>query len=93
MPNRPPTHRSKHPPARRPNANARGYDWRWRKASKLFLGAHPFCAECERRDIIAEARLVDHKIPHRGNERLFWDETNWQGLCFPCHTKKTAQGQ
>nr|WP_246413968.1 HNH endonuclease [Martelella radicis] len=31
------------------------------------------------------AALVDHKIPHRGDQRLFWDRTNWQPLCHHCH--------
>jgi len=44
------------------------------------------------------ARLVlgtqtDHIIPHRGDQALFWDETNWQRLCLPCHSRKTLEGQ
>lgn len=35
---------------------------------------------------------VDHVIPHRGNERLFWNEQNWQALCYECHSQKTASG-
>lgn len=35
------------------------------------------------------ATVVDHIIPHRGNEELFWDEDNWQGLCKRCHDRKT----
>ncbi|HEX9813297.1 MAG TPA: hypothetical protein VGA88_14575 [Burkholderiales bacterium] len=31
------------------------------------------------------ARNVDHKIPHNGDPVLFWDESNWQGLCDNCH--------
>jgi len=34
---------------------------------------------------------VDHIIPHRGDEKLFWDETNWQALCHECHGVKTAK--
>ncbi len=34
------------------------------------------------------ARVVDHVIPHRGDQQLFWDvEGNWQGLCFPHHNR------
>ena len=33
-------------------------------------------------------RLVcDHVQPHRGDERLFWDKSNLQTLCKPCHDK------
>lgn len=47
------------------------------------------CADCR----LAEATVVDHVRPHRGDRRLFWDRTNWQALCAPCHNKKTAAGQ
>ena len=29
--------------------------------------------------------VADHKVPHRGNPRLFWDEANLQTLCKACH--------
>lgn len=28
---------------------------------------------------------VDHRQPHHGDERLFWDEDNLQCLCKACH--------
>ncbi len=31
------------------------------------------------------ATVVDHKIPHKGDETLFWDRKNWQSLCKPHH--------
>lgn len=42
------------------------------------------------------ARLVaDHKTPHRGDARLFWDLDNLQTLCAdPCHNSvKQAEEQ
>ncbi len=34
------------------------------------------------------AQLVaDHRTPHRGDERLFWDADNLQCLCKPCHDR------
>jgi 5-methylcytosine-specific restriction enzyme A len=35
----------------------------------------------------------DHKLPHKGDAALFWDEDNCQTLCAdPCHNKhKQAQ--
>lgn len=24
-----------------------------------------------------------------GDSKLFWDRTNWQSLCKPCHDRKT----
>jgi len=29
--------------------------------------------------------VVDHKIPHRGNPELFWDERNLQSVCKRWH--------
>lgn len=64
---------------------------RWRKARASFLKRHPLCAEHEAKGQIVSATVVDHKIPHKGDEQLFWDEDNWQGLCVPCHNRKTAK--
>lgn len=33
---------------------------------------------------------MDHIIPHRGDQKLFWDKTNWQAMSGPCHSRKTA---
>ncbi|WP_368028316.1 HNH endonuclease signature motif containing protein [Paenibacillus sp. DCT19] len=34
--------------------------------------------------------MVDHIVPHKGDEGLFWDSTNWQALCKRCHDIKTV---
>jgi 5-methylcytosine-specific restriction protein A len=72
---------------RRPTAQQRGYDSKWRKESRAFL-ARPenrLCAcGCGR---IADC--VDHIIPHRGDRKLFWDRANWQPLASsPCHASR-----
>ena len=59
---------------------------RWTKASREFLSQHPVCVRCG-----APATAVDHIIPHRGDESLFWDSGNWQPLCFKCHQLKTLE--
>ncbi|MEG0126599.1 MAG: HNH endonuclease signature motif containing protein [Clostridia bacterium] len=76
----------------RGGANERGYDSRWRKARTLYLRKHPLCAECRRNGVLTPATVVDHIVPHRGDERLFWDEANWQPLCKTCHDQKTGKG-
>jgi len=77
----------------RGTASQRGYDARWRRASKLYLAEHPLCALCakETPPVIRAAVLVDHIIPHRGDYALFWDESNWQSSCKECHDIKTAK--
>jgi 5-methylcytosine-specific restriction protein A len=77
--------------AARPTARQRGYGARWEKARKAWLAAHPLCALCERHGRIKGAGIVDHIRPHRGDMGLFWDSTNWQSLCKPCHDIKTAR--
>jgi 5-methylcytosine-specific restriction protein A len=37
------------------------------------------------------ATELDHIIPHKGNNELFWDESNHQGLCKHHHSLKTAK--
>jgi hypothetical protein len=61
----------------RPSAARRGYGRRWRKARAAFLAAHPLCAACWMQGRVVAATVVDHVMPHKGDARLFWDETNW----------------
>lgn len=72
---------------RRPNAHDRGYDSKWKRESKAFL-ARPenrLCAcGCGR-----AANMVDHIIPHKGDRKLFWSQSNWQPLASsPCHNSR-----
>ncbi len=75
----------------RGTAAQRGYDARWRKARLRYLRQYPLCAECERQRKLTAANVVDHKIPHKGDYDLFWDESNWQPLCKQCHDRKTVK--
>jgi len=81
----PPKERERRWDKARPSAAKRGYTDQWRKMSKAFLGKHPLCKMCESHGQLTEAKEVDHIIPHRGNMTLFWDQSNWQGLCSNCH--------
>ncbi|MGP5435681.1 HNH endonuclease [Psychrobacter alimentarius] len=72
------------------SASQRGYDVRWRSARELFLADEPLCRNCMLQNIIKGADVVDHIIPHRGDHELFWDQTNWQPLCYSCHSIKTT---
>ena len=76
----------------RGGADARGYNARWRRERDVFLQLHPLCAECMREGKLTPATVVDHIIPHRGDQRLFWDQANWQPLCKDCHDRKTGEG-
>ena len=75
---------------RRGTPTERGYDSRWQKARLLYLSEHPLCVMCLAHDTVTAGTTVDHVIPHKGNQELFWNESNWQTLCTSCHSKKTA---
>lgn len=77
--------------AQRGTAHQRGYNRRWQKARITYLSRHPLCKHCEDGDLVVAATVVDHIVPHKGDQDLFWDSGNWQPLCKPCHDKKTAR--
>ena len=66
---------------------------RWVKARARWLKEHPFCTDYfgDHNGSLVVANTVDHRIPHKGDEVLFWDEGNWQSMCRTCHNKKTAK--
>ena len=67
------------------------YGNRWQRARKHYLAGHPLCIQCLAEDRLVPATEVDHILPHKGDQQLFWDEMNWQALCKPCHSRKTAK--
>jgi 5-methylcytosine-specific restriction endonuclease McrA len=67
----------------------RGYDRKWQVASRAFL-AEPGNRRCAC-GCGQAAEVVDHKTPHRGDQRLFWDRRNWQPMTKGCHSRKTAR--
>ena len=101
MPSKPPVHRpvgvrsaaevKRELDRQRPSAARRGYGRRWRKARAAFLACHPLCAACRAQGRVVPATVVDHVVPHRGDQKLFWDESNWEPFCKPCHDAKTAR--
>lgn len=65
----------------RKTANQRGYNYRWQIERVHFLNRNPLCKYCQREGVIEAATVVDHIIPHKGDQALFWDSNNWQALC------------
>ncbi len=66
------------------------YGRRWKKAARLFLLHNPLCCECSTDKRPVRANTVDHKVAHKGDLALFWDQSNWQPMCATCHSIKTA---
>ncbi len=67
------------------SSTARGYGYKWQQYREQYLAQHPLCVMCTARGLVTAATVVDHKVPHRGDERLFWDPNNHQSLCKPDH--------
>jgi 5-methylcytosine-specific restriction protein A len=67
----------------------------WRRAVAQWIAEDPdvraFCAECQAEGRMVLAEETDHIRPHRGDDALFWDRTNWRRLCRSHHSAKTAQ--
>ena len=75
----------------RGNSAERGYGHRWRKLRAAFLAENPLCEECLKVGVYRAATEVDHIVPKRDGGTD--DASNLQGLCKPCHSRKTKKGQ
>ena len=64
----------------------RGYGGKWQRERLRYLTTNPLCRYCEAEGRVVEATVVDHIIPHRGDQKLFWDRSNWAPLCAHCHS-------
>ncbi|HWJ72921.1 MAG TPA: HNH endonuclease signature motif containing protein [Kaistia sp.] len=65
---------------RRPSARERGYDSKWDRERAAYLKVHTACVRCS-----GPATVVDHIQRHGGDFRKFWNRSNWQPMCAPCH--------
>lgn len=59
---------------------------RWKRRARAQMQAEPLCRMCLGRGETKAARVADHIIPHRGDDRLFW-EGDLQSLCDSCHSR------
>ena len=72
----------------RGSASERGYNHVWAKARATYLRRNPLCVMCKAAGRFTPAKVVDHIVPHKGDQTLFWDsDGNWQSLCATCHSK------
>ena len=56
----------------------------WHKLRAKHLKRNKWCAYCRDLRIQTLATTVDHRVPHRGDPDLFYDEGNLQSLCAVC---------
>jgi len=67
---------------------------RWQKLRMAVLVRDLFTCQwpgCGRIEADTSQLVADHVVPHRGDERLFWDDGNLQCLCKPCHDSAKAR--
>jgi 5-methylcytosine-specific restriction enzyme A len=64
--------------------------YRWKRARGAYLVEHPLCTVCKRNGRLRPAVILDHIKP-TAEGGAFWDSSNWQGLCDPCHRTKSAR--
>lgn len=57
----------------------------WVEFRNKFLAVNQKCYACGER-----SRAVDHLFPHKRNEKLMWESTNFIPLCHQCHNTITA---
>lgn len=60
----------------------RGYGGRWQRERVAFLKqpANVLCCMCQAEGQVTAATVVDHKVAHRGDEVLMWDQFQLAGL-------------
>jgi 5-methylcytosine-specific restriction protein A len=61
------------------------YNSRWRKISKLYLAAHPLCAECTKYGRVTAATEVHHVVELADGGTH--DSVNLMALCKGCHSR------
>jgi 5-methylcytosine-specific restriction protein A len=66
---------------------------RWLRLRAEVLQLEPFCRACRASGRKVLTVDIDHIRKHDGDDRLFWDRSNLQGLCKRCHTIKTTRGE
>jgi 5-methylcytosine-specific restriction enzyme A len=70
----------------------------WRAVRRIVLARDPFCMVHPVDAVPALSAIVHHVIAarkyvdqHGGDEAYFFDESNVQGVCKPCHDATTAR--
>ena len=60
----------------------------WKERRLAFLERNALCVRCLEHNRLTPATVVHHIEPHRGDWRIFKDESNWRAVCKKCHDSK-----
>lgn len=64
---------------------------RWKRLRARQLASEPLCCMCGELGRVTEATVADHKVPHKGDEVLFFNARNLQSLCKTHHDSSKAK--
>lgn len=71
----------------------RGYDSAWQRARVEHLKLFPYCKKCAEQGVTKLGDTVDHRVPHRGDQKLFWDRSNWDTICRSHHSRDKQRAE
>jgi 5-methylcytosine-specific restriction protein A len=57
----------------------------WRALRAAQLARKPLCERCEANGLVVAATVANHKIPHKGDRKLFFNSANLESVCKDCH--------
>jgi 5-methylcytosine-specific restriction endonuclease McrA len=57
----------------------------WKKLRFRHLHYYPRCVICASAGRATQATVVDHRVRHGGDLKLFYDPTNLDSMCKQCH--------
>jgi 5-methylcytosine-specific restriction endonuclease McrA len=57
----------------------------WAQLRDNQLARDPLCCRCSTDVRPVAATVANHKIPHKGDRKLFRDPNNLESVCAPCH--------
>lgn len=63
----------------------------WQRLRAHHLAINPLCVMCRREGRTTMATVADHRTPHKGDLRLFFDPLNLDGLCQEHHSADKQQ--
>lgn len=72
------------------------HDSRWERVRTHVLARDPLCVSCQARGLVRPATQVDHvelaaDIVRVHGPNAFFEAERLQGLCGPCHGRKSAR--
>lgn len=70
-------------------------DSRWRKFSKAFKQRHPLCIDCDKKGIVTQTEVTDHKIRYveggPGFDLNNLKDKDFEPRCAKCHNSRSGR--